>query len=177
MNHPETLYELRMLADSECLPSWLPICDDKTSLTLFIIWCSRLRVKLTSYLHQEQIKNTWNSTSTSQVRRNATFLTHGGDSSCVIRNQKLKYVSWWYCCSFVADANRSIQDVSWGKVNILEGHGIGLSKQKKKCICTCVLFRAVSEIELFHCTILYTRATRHVLIRVAKCISKIYYIR
>jgi hypothetical protein len=42
----------------------------------------------------------------------------------------------------------------------------------KKCICTCVLLRTVSEIELFHCTIhctLYRRATRHVLTRVAKC--------
>jgi hypothetical protein len=29
---------------------------------------------------------------------------------------------------------------------------MGHSKQKK-CICTCVLFRAVSEIELFHCTV------------------------
>jgi hypothetical protein len=33
------------------------------------------------------------------------------------------------------------------------GPSIGHSKQKKKnCICTCVLFRTVSEIELFHCT-------------------------
>jgi hypothetical protein len=40
----------------------------------------------------------------------------------------------------------------------------------KKCICTCVLFRMVSEIELFHCTVhctLYRRATRHVFTRVA----------
>jgi hypothetical protein len=50
----------------------------------------------------------------------------------------------------------SIQSVRGGKVNILGGHNIGHSKQKK-CICTCVLFRAVSEIELFHCT-LYRRA-------------------
>jgi hypothetical protein len=44
----------------------------------------------------------------------------------------------------------------------------------KKCICTCVLFRTVSEIELFHYTVhctLYRRATRHVLTRVAKCID------
>jgi hypothetical protein len=40
-----------------------------------------------------------------------------------------------------------------GKVNIVGGNRIGHSKQKKKmCICTCVLFRTVSEIELFHCT-------------------------
>jgi hypothetical protein len=45
-----------------------------------------------------------------------------------------------------------IQSVPLGKVNILEGHSIGHSKQKK-CICTCVLFRSVSEIEIFHCTI------------------------
>jgi hypothetical protein len=44
----------------------------------------------------------------------------------------------------------------------------------KKCICTCALFRTVSEIELFHCTVhctLYRRATRHVPTRVAKCID------
>jgi hypothetical protein len=44
----------------------------------------------------------------------------------------------------------------------------------KNCICTCVLFRTVSVIELFHCTVhctLYRRATRHVLTRVAKCID------
>jgi hypothetical protein len=43
----------------------------------------------------------------------------------------------------------------------------------KKCTCTCVLFRTVSEIQLFHCTVhctLHRRATRHVLTRVAKCI-------
>jgi hypothetical protein len=41
-------------------------------------------------------------------------------------------------------------------------------------IYTCVLFRTVSELELFHCTVhctLYRRATRHVLTRVAKCID------
>jgi hypothetical protein len=37
-------------------------------------------------------------------------------------------------------------------VNILGGHSTGHSK-KKKCICTCVLFRTVSKIELFHCTV------------------------
>jgi hypothetical protein len=55
----------------------------------------------------------------------------------------------------------------------VQGHSIGQSKQKK-CICTCVLFRTVSGIELFHCTVhcaLYRRATRHVLTRVAKCID------
>jgi hypothetical protein len=26
-------------------------------------------------------------------------------------------------------------------------------QSKNKCICTCVLFRTVSEIELFHCTV------------------------
>jgi hypothetical protein len=65
-----------------------------------------------------------------------------------------------------------IQDVPGGEVNILGGYSTGHSKQKK-CICTCVLFRTVSEIEVFHCTVhctLYRRATRHVLTRVAKCI-------
>jgi hypothetical protein len=45
----------------------------------------------------------------------------------------------------------------------------------KNCICTCVLFQMVSEIQLFHCTVLYCtlyrRATLHVLKRVAKCVD------
>jgi hypothetical protein len=44
-----------------------------------------------------------------------------------------------------------IQGVPRGKDNILGGHSIGHSKQK--CICTCVLFRTVSEIKLFYCTV------------------------
>ena len=42
----------------------------------------------------------------------------------------------------------SIQGVPGGNVNILRGHSIGHSKQKS----IYVLFRTVSEIELFHCT-------------------------
>jgi hypothetical protein len=45
-----------------------------------------------------------------------------------------------------------IQIVPKVKINILGGHCIGHSKQKN-CIGTCVLFRTVSEIELFHCTV------------------------
>jgi hypothetical protein len=44
-----------------------------------------------------------------------------------------------------------IHDVPGEKVNILGDHSIGHSKQK--CICTYDLFRTVSEIELFHCTV------------------------
>ena len=36
-----------------------------------------------------------------------------------------------------------------GKVNIMGCHNIGNSKIKN-CICTCILFRAVSEVEPFH---------------------------
>ena len=43
------------------------------------------------------------------------------------------------------------QSVPGGNVCILGGHSIGHSKQK--FICTFVLFRTVSEIELFHCTV------------------------
>jgi hypothetical protein len=51
-------------------------------------------------------------------------------------------------CSLFKDAfsNDPIQSVPGGKVSILGGYSIGHSKQKK-CICTCVLFRTVSEIE------------------------------
>jgi hypothetical protein len=43
------------------------------------------------------------------------------------------------------------QGVPRGKVNIVGGRSIGHFKQKKKCMCTCVLFWTVSEIDLFHC--------------------------
>jgi hypothetical protein len=43
-----------------------------------------------------------------------------------------------------------IQSVPGGKVNILGDHNIG--NPKHKCICTCVLFRTASKIDLFHCT-------------------------
>jgi hypothetical protein len=46
----------------------------------------------------------------------------------------------------------NIQGVQGGKVNIMGGYSIGHAKQKK-CICTCVLFRTASEIELFHYTV------------------------
>jgi hypothetical protein len=49
-------------------------------------------------------------------------------------------------------SSNTIRAVPGGKVNILGGHSIGHSKHKK-CICTCVLFRTVSQVELFHCTI------------------------
>jgi hypothetical protein len=55
------------------------------------------------------------------------------------------------------------------KGHVLGGHNIGHYKQKN-CKYTWVLFRTISEIELFHCTV-YRRATRHVLTRVAKCID------
>jgi hypothetical protein len=44
----------------------------------------------------------------------------------------------------------------------------------KKYICTCVLFRTFSEIEIFHCTVhcaLYRGAIHNVLTRVAKCVD------
>ena len=55
-----------------------------------------------------------------------------------------------------------IQGVPGGNVNILGGHCIGHSKQKK-CMCTCGLLWTVSDIELFHFT-------------VAKLLIKRYYV-
>jgi hypothetical protein len=55
-----------------------------------------------------------------------------------------------------------IQGVPGGKVYILGGHSIGHSKQKS-VLCTCVLFRTVSEIQLFHCTVLLIRKRYYVL--------------
>jgi hypothetical protein len=45
----------------------------------------------------------------------------------------------------------SLQGIPGGKVNILGGQSIGHSKQKK-IVYVHVLFRTVSEIQLFHCT-------------------------
>jgi hypothetical protein len=45
-----------------------------------------------------------------------------------------------------------IQNVPGGKVNILGGRNIGHSKKNNR-IRTCALLRTVSEIELFHCTV------------------------
>jgi hypothetical protein len=63
-----------------------------------------------------------------------------------------------------------------GMVSTLGGHSIGHSK--KIYICTCDLFRTVSEIELFHVITrikerqdTLRRKTRYVLTRVAKCID------
>jgi hypothetical protein len=47
----------------------------------------------------------------------------------------------------------AIQVVSGGKVNSLGGHSISHSKLESIYICTCVLFRTVSEIQLSHCTV------------------------
>jgi hypothetical protein len=44
-----------------------------------------------------------------------------------------------------------IQNVPGGKVTILGGYSIGHSQQKS--VYACVLFRTVSEIEAFHCTV------------------------
>jgi hypothetical protein len=76
-----------------------------------------------------------------------------------------------------------IQGVPGGKISILGGHSIGHSKQNS-IICTYVLLRTVSEMDLFHCT-LCRRARRHVLTRVAVQsalmltveFSKMYYTR
>jgi hypothetical protein len=47
-----------------------------------------------------------------------------------------------------------IESVPGGKFGILGGHSIGYSKRCIYiCMCTCVLFRTVSEIQLFHCTV------------------------
>jgi hypothetical protein len=45
-----------------------------------------------------------------------------------------------------------MQNVPGGKINILGSYGIGHSKQKLY-IYACILFRTVSDIELFHCTV------------------------
>jgi hypothetical protein len=53
--------------------------------------------------------------------------------------------------SVLGEPSVYIQSVPGGKVSILGRHSIGHSKQK--CIYTCVLFRTVFEIDLFHCTV------------------------
>jgi hypothetical protein len=56
----------------------------------------------------------------------------------------------WFLQNYIYWDGNAIQNVSGGKVSVLGGHNIGHSKKKKKK-CTCVLFRTVSEIQLFHC--------------------------
>jgi hypothetical protein len=62
----------------------------------------------------------------------------------------------WPLISWSLPSNEStchnIQSVPGGKVNILGGHNTGHSKQNI-CVYTRVLFRTVSETELFHCTV------------------------
>jgi hypothetical protein len=48
------------------------------------------------------------------------------------------------------EENLDVHGVPGGKVNVRGGRSIAYSKQK--CISTCVLFRTVSEIEIFYCT-------------------------
>jgi hypothetical protein len=57
-----------------------------------------------------------------------------------------------YVCMYIY-MHSYIQDVTGGKVSILGVHNIGHSKQKSIYVCTCVPFRTVSEMELFHCTV------------------------
>jgi hypothetical protein len=59
-----------------------------------------------------------------------------------------------------------IQGVPGGRADIMGGHSIGHSKQKSAYVRgTCVLFRTVSDIELFHCTFpkLFIRKRHYVL--------------
>jgi hypothetical protein len=77
---------------------------------------------------------------------------------------------WAYVANIPQRNSANIKDVPGGKFNIVGGHSICHSKQK--LCCTCVIFRTVSEIEVFHCTAhstLYRRATRYILTRDAKC--------
>jgi hypothetical protein len=63
-----------------------------------------------------------------------------------------------------------IQGVPAGDINIREV--VVSTILSKKCICTCVLFRTVSEIEPFNCTVHctpYRRAPRRALTRAANC--------
>jgi hypothetical protein len=58
-----------------------------------------------------------------------------------------------FLLGLITSAANIMQDVPGGKVNTLGGHSVDHSKQKKKYIYTCVLFRTISEIKLFHCTV------------------------
>jgi hypothetical protein len=66
-----------------------------------------------------------------------------------------------------------IQGVPGGKVSILGGHIIGHSKQKS--VYVHVLFRTVSEIELFHCTVpkLLIRRRYHILFLISAFIVQV----
>jgi hypothetical protein len=62
--------------------------------------------------------------------------------------------------------------VSHEKMSIFWKVTVSVIRSKEVYICTCALFRTVSKIDLFHCTVhgtLHRRATRHVLVRVPEC--------
>jgi hypothetical protein len=66
-----------------------------------------------------------------------------------------------------------IQGVPGGKSIFCEAI-VSVILSKRKCICTCVLFRTVSKINLFLCTVhctLYRRAKSHVFKRATNCID------
>jgi hypothetical protein len=50
--------------------------------------------------------------------------------------------------------------MSQEEVNIPGGHRIGQSKQTE-CICACVVFRTVSELQLFHCAVVCMYVEMH----------------
>jgi hypothetical protein len=90
-----------------------------------------------------------------QLSRYGISIRRFGDSVFIIRG---------LCDWCKVHTKYLIYSVPRGKVNILGSHSIGHY--------TCVLFRTVSEIELFHCT-LYRRATRHVLTAMSFFISEV----
>jgi hypothetical protein len=78
------------------------------------------------------------------------------DGYCVAKTRRLVQKSWNRWCfsqeprSCIEGCFVHIQGVPGAKVNILGGHSIGHSKHKTVYVRTRVLFRTVSEIELFH---------------------------
>jgi hypothetical protein len=82
------------------------------------------------------------------------------------------------CMSLQQRCIKYKQNVPGGKVNIWEV--IVSAILSKKCVCTCVLFRTVSEIELFHCTDEQHAVSSHELqsaLMLTVEFSKMYYTR
>jgi hypothetical protein len=66
-----------------------------------------------------------------------------------------------------------IQSVPGGRISILGGHSICHSKQM--CMYTCAVFRTISDIELFHCTVpkLFIRNRYYVLFLISVFIVQV----
>jgi hypothetical protein len=94
-------------------------------------------------------------------------LTKKGNNSYLVNSiNRVVFAVETQCVYCQVGTEFYIHDVSGGKVNILGGHSIGHSKQKRYMY-MCPIPHGFRGTALS----LYRRATRHIITRVAKCID------